>query len=353
MLAEQVRACVSVRPHQPSLWRSHTKPRRSPDVASPWEQGRLLRCAAAWRWRRSCDLAVTLEEEVEELMSCWTGEQACARVCCAAPPQAFWRSPGMARWPTTCAATKITNHQAQRALSWSAAQSTPARPLFVRPFSSLPAGMGPMSILDSPSRAALHLRGAYTSARTPYHQPNPLESQSRTWMPGGPAETPLYGWSWPSTTKLLGRMIGQARRPRYVVLVLLYCRTPLFVLLRHTHLPCDIHYSPPPHTRVTILLCIPSLPCWHDHPFTIVIHHNHQRDPASRYSTFFSRSFYLHNNISNPSHEHATGWQPPQTHAEHQPRHTQTFSTLHHHVIYREPAATPESCAPIRLRWQP
>ena len=118
MLAEQVRACVSASPHQPSLWRSHTKPRRSPDVASPWEQGRLLRCAAAWRWRRSCDLAVTLEEEVEELMSCWTGEQACARVYCAAPPQAFWRSPGMARWPTKCAGDNNNQQRNRTALSW-------------------------------------------------------------------------------------------------------------------------------------------------------------------------------------------------------------------------------------------
>lgn len=83
-----------------------------------------------------------------------------------------------------------------------------------------------------------------------------------------------------STTKLLGRMIGQARRPRYVVIVFLYCRPSLFVLPRHAHLSCNIHYPPPPHTRLTILLCIPSLPCWHDHTFTIVIQHNHPTRPG-------------------------------------------------------------------------
>lgn len=48
MLAQQVRACVSARPLQPSVWRRSTKPRRSPDVASSWEreQGCLPRIAA-------------------------------------------------------------------------------------------------------------------------------------------------------------------------------------------------------------------------------------------------------------------------------------------------------------------
>ena len=159
------------------------------------------------------------------------------------------------------------------------------------------------------------------------------------------------------TTKLLGRMIGQARRPRYVVIVFLYCCTPLSCpLSRHAHLRCNLHYFLPSYSRVTILLCTTLLSCWHDFTVTIVIRRNHQRDPTSRISTLFSLLgvlSILHNNIPKLSHKQATGWLIPQTHAEHQPRHTQTFGILHRHVIFREPTATPESCAAIRLRWQP
>ena len=176
-------------------------------------------------------------------------------------------------------------------------------------------------------------------------------------MRGGPAETPIYGWSWPPTTKPLGCMIGHAQRPRYVVIVFLYCPTPLsyFPLSRHAHLRCTTFTTPLPlHIHdLTILLCTTSLSCWHGFPVTIVIHHNHQRDPASRYSTFFLPTSYFvqqHlNTIAQPRHRLAV----PKTHAEHPPRHTQTFGTLHRHVISREPTAIPESCAAIRLRWQP
>ena len=76
------------------------------------------------------------------------------------------------------------------------------RHLFVRPSSPLPAGMAQCLFTHSPSRAALHLRGAYTGCTDPmpipYHESNPFESQTRTWMRGGHAETPMYGWPWPS-----------------------------------------------------------------------------------------------------------------------------------------------------------
>jgi hypothetical protein len=138
-------------------------------------------------------------------MRSWTGELACVRVLCTdtAPPQAFWRSPGKARWLTKCAGDNNNQQRNRAALSW------PDRAIYARAPSLcsaflLPASQahGPVSIYGSSfaqqSRPALHLRGAYASARTPYHQPNPFESQTRTWMRGGPAETPIYGWSWPS-----------------------------------------------------------------------------------------------------------------------------------------------------------
>ena len=253
-------------------------------------------------------------------MRSWTGELACARVClfcnCTAAGllEKSWDG---ARWLTKCAGDNNNNNQQRNRaalLSWPARAISPARHLFVRPF-SFPASQahGPMSIYGSfaqQSRPALHLRGAYTSARTPYHQPNPFESQARTWMRGGPPETPIYGWSWPSTTKPLGRMIGHAQRPRYVVIVFLYCPTPLsyFPLSRHAHLRCNLHYSPSLTIihDLTILLCTTSLSCWHGFPVTIVIHLNHQRDPASRYSTFFlPTSFFAQqqlNTIAKPRH---------------------------------------------------
>ena len=157
----------------------------------------------------------------------------------------------MARWLTKCAGDNNNQQRNRTPLSW------PDRAIYARAPSLcsaflLPASQahGPLSIYGSSfaqqSRPALHLRGAYASARTPYHQPNPFESQTRTWMRGGPAETPIYGWSWPSTTKPLGRMIGHAQRPRYVVIVFLYCPTPLSCsLLRHAHLRCTTFTTPP------------------------------------------------------------------------------------------------------------
>ena len=48
------------------------------------------------------------------------------------------------------------------------------------------------------------------------------------------------------TTTLLGCMIGQAQRPRYVVIVFLYCPTALSCpLLRHAHLRCTLFTTPP------------------------------------------------------------------------------------------------------------
>lgn len=123
------------------------------------------------------------------------------------------------------------------------------------------------------SRPALHLRGAYTSARTPHHQPNPFESQARTWMRGGPAETPLYGRSWPPTTKPLGRMIGHAQRPRYVVIVFLcsctHCLTPSHATLIYAatfttplpHSPYSRPYDSSLHHLPIVLARIPSHYC--------------------------------------------------------------------------------------------
>lgn len=207
MLAQQVRAWVSARPLQPSVasqYKTTAIPRRRLAVREK-EQGRLPRIAA-------CGVTV----EVALRLYCHAGGGSrgvdekldrrvglCARVgYCAAPPQAFWRSPGMARWLTKCAGDKHNQQQCKTHCPAPTAQSSPARHLFVRPFSSLPARhMAQCLSMDlSPSRAALplHLRGAYTSARTPYHQSNPFESRTRTWMRGGHAETPVYGWSWPS-----------------------------------------------------------------------------------------------------------------------------------------------------------
>ena len=205
------------------------------------------------------------------------------------------------------------------------------------------------------SRPALHLRGAYTSARTPYHQPNPFESRSRTWMHEGHAETPLYGWSWPpdnypSWSHDWPSTETTVRRHCLSLLsysIVLPSRTPRSSTL-HT-----LHYSSSPYSRLTILLCTTSLSCWHTFPFTIVIHHNHQRDPASRYNTFLLRTLFSAQQHPTSLHNHATGWQSLEIPAEHPPRLIQTFGILHRHVISREPTAIPESCAAIRLRWQP
>jgi hypothetical protein len=155
------------------------------------------------------------------------------------------------------------------------------------------------------------------------------------------------------TTKLLARMMGQAQRSRYVVIVFLYCRFPLSCTLAPRSSTLRHSLLSLPYTRFTILLCIPLLPCWHDFTVTIVIH-TITNATRRHVTALFSSAFpFSHNNTPKSSQEHATGWQSLQTHAEHQPRHIQTFSTLHHHVIFREPTANPESCAAIRLRWQP
>jgi len=248
---------------------------------------------------------------------------------CTAPPQAFWRSPGMARWLTKCAGDKNNQQRNRTALSCPAAQSTPARHLFVRPFFSLPARhMARCLSMDlSPSRAALPCTFAALTRPHGPHTINPIHSSPR---PGrGCVEDLLkrryMGGRGLQTTNLPGCMIGQAQRPRYVVIVFLYCPTPLSrSLSRHAHLRCTTFTTPLPlHIHdLTILLCTTSLSCWHGFPVTIVIHHNHQRDPASRYSTFFLPTSYFvqqHlNTIAQPRHRLAV----PKTHAEHPPRHT-------------------------------
>lgn len=209
----------------------------------------------------------------------------------------------------------------------------------------------------SPSRAALPCTFAALTLPHGPHTINPIHSSPR---PGrGCVEDLLkrryMGGRGLPTTNPLGCMIGQAQRPWYVVIVILYCPTPLscFPLSRHAHLRCNLHYSPPPLTIFTTLRFFFVPLRSRAGTVTIVIYHNHQRDPASRYSTFFLPTSYFvqqHlNTIAQPRHRLAI----PETHAEHPPRHTQTFGTLHRHVISREPTAIPESCAAIRLRWQP
>lgn len=157
----------------------------------------------------------------------------------------------MARWLTTCAGDKNNHQQPKTHCPAPTAQSTPARHLFVPPFSSLPARhMVPRLSMDpSPSRAAMPCTFAALTRPHGPHTINPIHSSPG---PGrGCVEDMLkrrcMGGRGLQTTNLLGRMIGQAQRPRP----------------------------------------------------------------------------------------------------------TQTFGTLHRHVISREPTAIPESCAAIRLRWQP
>jgi hypothetical protein len=181
------------------------------------------------------------------MRSCWTGELACARVCCTAA--GLLEKSEMARWLTKCPGDK-NNQQRNRAVDCIVLDRP--RNLRLRAISlfglSPPCqpGMAQCLTMDScPAEPPCSCAALTSAARTPYHQSNPFESQTRTWMRGGPAETPLYGWSWPSTTKHLGRMIGQAQRPRYVVIVFLYCCTPLSCpLSRHAHLRRNLHYSP-------------------------------------------------------------------------------------------------------------
>lgn len=155
----------------------------------------------------------------------------------------------MARWPSTCAATKITNnHQAQRA--------TPCIVLVGSAiYARAPSLCSAFLLPASRHGPNVHLRtrpaeppctcAALTRPHGP-HTTNPIHSSPRAGR--GCLEDLLkrrcMGGRGLPTTDLLGRMIGQAQRPRYVVIVFLHCRTPLFVLLRHAHLPCNIHYSP-------------------------------------------------------------------------------------------------------------
>jgi hypothetical protein len=63
-------------------------------------------------------------------------------------------------------------------------------------------------------------------------------------MPGGHAETPLYGWSWPSDKQTLRSHDWPSTETRYVVVVFLIVPLHCLAFLRHPHLHCDLHYSP-------------------------------------------------------------------------------------------------------------
>lgn len=101
------------------------------------------------------------------------------------------------RWPTTCAATRITTAQSP---THCAARQCNLRPrhLFVRPFSSLPASRAQCLFTDSPSRAALHLRGAYAVRTDPIPSIQSIRVPDQDVDAWRNAETPLYGWPWPS-----------------------------------------------------------------------------------------------------------------------------------------------------------
>ena len=156
----------------------------------------------------------------------------------------------MARWLTTCAGDKNNHQQPKTHCPAPTAQSTPARHLFVPPFSSLPARhMVPcLSMGFSPSRAAMPCTFAALTRPHGPHTINPIHSSPG---PGrGCVEDMLkrrcMGGRGLQTTNLLGRMIGQAQRPRYVVIVFLYCPTPLSCpLARHAHLRCTPFTTPP------------------------------------------------------------------------------------------------------------
>ena len=255
MLAQQVRAWVSARPLQPSVasqYKTTAIPRRRLAVREK-EQGRLPRIAACGV---TVEVALRLychagggSRGVDEKLDRRVGLR--ARVLrCTAPPQAFWRSPGMARWLTKCAGDK--NNQQQRKIHCPAptAQSSPARHLFVRPFSSLPARhMAQCLSMDlSPSRAALPCTFA---ALTRPHGPHTINQIHSSPGPGRGCMKDMLkrrymGGRGLQTTTLLGCMIGQAQRPRYVVIVFLYCPTALSCpLLRHAHLRCTLFTTPP------------------------------------------------------------------------------------------------------------
>jgi hypothetical protein len=134
---------------------------------------------------------------VDELKRCWTGEQACARVLHRRRP--FWRSPEMALAADLRRTTRKTSRHDEHPMHCPGQQRN-LRPRAISLFglsSPCRPAWPTVCLWTSPSRAALHLRGAYSSARTPYHQSNPFESQTRTWMRGGHVETPHEGWSWP------------------------------------------------------------------------------------------------------------------------------------------------------------
>jgi hypothetical protein len=163
-----------------------------------------------------------------------------------------------------------------------------------------------LSMDPSPSRAALPCTFAALTLPHGPHTINPILSSPR---PGhGCVEDLLkrryMGGRGLPTTRPLGCMIGHAQRPRYVVIVFLYCPTPLSCSLSLT--PCSSELQPsllPSLTHhihdLTILLCTTSLSCWHGFPVTIVVHHNHQRDPPSRYSTFLLPTSYFVQQHSN------------------------------------------------------
>jgi len=137
-------------------------------------------------------------------------------------------SPEMGAGQTTCARQYPTN-------SLTPLRNPNPRRLFVQPrFPPLwPRGMAQFRDKD---RAALHCNAALRARTdalhtTPIKQANPidqqqpmiskLESGSRTWMRRGLAETPHTPVAVAFRHRIyLGRMIGHAQKPRYVVIVL-------------------------------------------------------------------------------------------------------------------------------------
>jgi hypothetical protein len=201
----------------------------------------------------------------------------------------------MARWLTKCAGDK-NNLQRSRAVECIVLdRPRNPRPRAISLFGLFPPcqpGMAQCLNMDSrPAEPPCSCAALNSAARTPYHQSNPFESQTRTWMRGGPAETPLYGRSWPFDNQTS----WSHDWPGTETTVRRHC---LSLLLHSIVLPSFTPRSSTPqpsllsslYSRLTILLCTTSLPCWHDYTVTIVIRHNHQRDQASRYSTFFPRT---------------------------------------------------------------
>lgn len=185
---------------------------------------------------------------------CWTREQACARLCCTAAGLLEKSWDGALADGLRCDKNNpsTTIHCAARRCNLQS-----PRHLFVRPFSSLPAGMAQCLFTHSPSRAALHLRGAYTGCTDLIPEPSPLESQTRTWMRGGHAETPIYGWPWPSDNQTL----WPHDWPSTETMVRRYCLSLLLYLIvltsRATLYPTAFTTSTQHLRELPFSLCIP------------------------------------------------------------------------------------------------